>query len=80
MYDTFIFIYLYKNLIVIFLCLANQTKAKLKADGTNVGGWFQSLATFTGSVYRRYPSMELEGLLQYILNQLKVGKKIINEA
>jgi hypothetical protein len=59
--------------------LANQAKAKLKADGTNVGGWFQSLATFAGSVYRRYPSMELEGLLQYILNQLKVSKELKEE-
>jgi THO complex subunit 2 len=43
---------------------------KVKQDGTNVAAWFGSLAQFAGFYYRRYSSVELEGLLQYVFNQL----------
>lgn len=40
-------------------------------DGVNMEEWFQWLAAFTGIICRRYPSMELSALLQYLTNQLK---------
>ena len=34
--------------------LADNKRDKLKPDGLNIEHWVQSLASFTGSVYRKY--------------------------
>ena len=51
--------------------LSNPEKERTKQDGTNVSMWLQSLAAFTGTLYRRYAMMDCSPVLQYIANQLK---------
>ncbi|XP_068267883.1 THO complex subunit 2 isoform X1 [Nyctibius grandis] len=53
--------------------LANPEKERMKHDDTTISSWLQSLASFCGAVFRKYP-IELAGLLQYVANQLKAGK------
>ena len=38
--------------------------------------WMQSLSSFCGNLYKKYPSIELVGLLQYITNTLKSGTSL----
>ncbi|XP_072482051.1 THO complex subunit 2 isoform X3 [Notamacropus eugenii] len=57
----------------IIEALANPEKERMKHDDTTISGWLQSLASFCGAVFRKYP-IELAGLLQYVANQLKAGK------
>ena len=54
--------------------LANPEKERMKTDDTNLSLWLQSLANFAGSIFKKY-SIELVGLVQYIVNQLKAGKR-----
>ncbi|CAA6659375.1 unnamed protein product [Spirodela intermedia] len=49
---------------------------KLKEDGLNLSDWLQSLALFWGHLCKKYPSMELRGLFDYLVNQLKKGSGI----
>ncbi|XP_038684183.1 THO complex subunit 2 isoform X4 [Tripterygium wilfordii] len=53
--------------------LALGGRDKLKDDGLNLSDWLQSLASFWGHLCKKYPSMELRGLFQYLVNQLKRG-------
>ncbi|XP_045691270.1 LOW QUALITY PROTEIN: THO complex subunit 2-like [Phyllostomus hastatus] len=57
----------------IIEALANPEKERMKHDDTTISSWFQSLASFCGAVFRKYP-IDLAGLLQYVANQLKAGK------
>ncbi|XP_036736725.2 THO complex subunit 2 isoform X6 [Manis pentadactyla] len=57
----------------IIEALANPEKEKMKHDDTTISSWLQSLASFCGAVFRKYP-IDLAGLLQYVANQLKAGK------
>ena len=50
--------------------------AKLKEDGMNESHWYQSLSTFAGHLYRRYPEVELEPVLQYVMQQLKSNQSL----
>jgi len=52
--------------------LSNPEKERTKTDGTNISLWLQSLATFAGTLCRRW-NIEVSILLQYILNQLRDG-------
>lgn len=66
---TFFLILFPKDIILEHL--ASQ-KPKMKSDGINVAGWFQSLTLFCGAISKRYPqSIELESLLYYIRHQLQ---------
>ena len=56
--------------------LASPTKTRLKDDGLNVSLWMQSLSSFCGNLYKKYPSVELVGVLQYITNTLKSGQSL----
>ena len=49
---------------------------RLKEDGLNVSLWMQSLSSFCGNLYKKYPGIELVGLLQYITNTLKSAQII----
>ncbi|XP_030836802.1 THO complex subunit 2 isoform X1 [Strongylocentrotus purpuratus] len=53
--------------------LANPEKERMKHDETSLSLWMQSLAAFCGAMFRKY-NIELTGLLQFVANQLKVGK------
>jgi len=54
--------------------LSSPSKTRLKEDGLNVSLWMQSLSSFCGNLYKKYPGIELVGLLQYITNTLKSGQ------
>ena len=58
---------------IILSHLASPQKTQMKTDGLNVSMWMQSLSSFCGNLYKKYPSIELVGLLQYIANTLKSG-------
>ncbi|PWN30709.1 hypothetical protein BDZ90DRAFT_229713 [Jaminaea rosea] len=64
-YDVFSF-----NLID---ALSNPEKERTKQDGQNISLWLKSLASFTGTLYRRYAMMDPVPVLQYICNQLKAN-------
>uniref|UniRef100_A0A7S2R5A3 THO complex subunit 2 n=1 Tax=Rhizochromulina marina TaxID=1034831 RepID=A0A7S2R5A3_9STRA len=38
-----------------------------------VADWFRNLATFIGAFYRNHPTVELQGLLQFVLEKLNAG-------
>ncbi|XP_016465502.1 THO complex subunit 2 isoform X1 [Nicotiana tabacum] len=61
---------------VVIERLAQSGREKLKDDGLNLCDWLQSLASFWGHLCKKYPSMELRGLFQYLVNQLKRGNGI----
>ncbi|KAK4779350.1 hypothetical protein SAY86_006878 [Trapa natans] len=61
---------------VVIERLAQGGREKLKDDGLNLSDWLQSLASFWGHLCKKYPSMELRGLFQYLVNQLKRGQGI----
>ncbi|KAL7181121.1 hypothetical protein ACSBR1_040061 [Camellia fascicularis] len=61
---------------VVIERLAQGGREKLKDDGLNLSDWLQSLASFWGHLCKKYPSMELRGLFQYLVNQLKKGNGI----
>ncbi|TFK56192.1 hypothetical protein OE88DRAFT_1621965 [Heliocybe sulcata] len=60
-------------LYIILDALANPNKNRVKDDGVNTADWLQSLASFTGMLFRRY-SADLTPLLKYIVNQLLNGE------
>jgi THO complex subunit 2 len=49
----------------------SRPQKSMKSDGTHVSLWLTSLANFSGSFYRRYPNVELAGLLQYLIQRLQ---------
>ena len=44
------------------------------ASGLNTEQWLTSLETFTGAFYKRFPDVELRGLLSYIAQRLQDGE------
>ncbi|KAJ7067990.1 transcription factor/nuclear export subunit protein 2-domain-containing protein [Mycena amicta] len=58
---------------IILDSLANPEKERVKPDGVNISDWLQSLASFTGMLFRRY-SADLTPVLKYIVNQLHNGQ------
>ncbi|KAH9899792.1 transcription factor/nuclear export subunit protein 2-domain-containing protein [Cubamyces lactineus] len=58
---------------IILDALANPHKDRVKDDGVNTSDWLQSLASFTGMLFRRY-SADLTPLLTYIVHQLHNGQ------
>ncbi|GAB6023947.1 THO complex subunit 2 [Chamberlinius hualienensis] len=59
----------------IIEALANPDKTKMTHDGTSISPWLQSLSAFCGAIYKKY-SIELNGLLQYVANNLKAEKSL----
>ncbi|CAB3401547.1 unnamed protein product [Caenorhabditis bovis] len=53
--------------------LADPSKQALKSTDATISPWLQALGTLVGSLYRRYP-LELNGMLEYVQNQLKMCK------
>ncbi|KAH7888047.1 transcription factor/nuclear export subunit protein 2-domain-containing protein [Phlebopus sp. FC_14] len=58
---------------IILDALSNPHKNRVKDDGVNTSDWLQSLASFTGMLFRRY-SADLSPLLKYIVHQLYNGQ------
>ncbi|XP_059482003.1 THO complex subunit 2 isoform X2 [Neocloeon triangulifer] len=55
--------------------LSQADKKRFKHDGTSISLWLQSLASFCGAVFKKYP-IDLAGLLQYVANQLLAQKSL----
>ncbi|EPQ27722.1 uncharacterized protein PFL1_04859 [Pseudozyma flocculosa PF-1] len=53
--------------------LSNPEKERTKQDGTNISLWLKSLASFCGTLYKRYAMMDCTPVLQYLVNQLKAN-------
>ncbi|KAG1694453.1 hypothetical protein DVH05_021261 [Phytophthora capsici] len=49
----------------------SRPQKSMKSDGTHVSLWLTSLANFSGSFYRKYPTVELAGLMQYLIQRLQ---------
>lgn len=60
-------------LFCVIETLSNPIKEQSKHEGTSISSWLISLANFCGAVIKKY-QIELPGLLQFIANQLKIGK------
>ncbi|KAG2755797.1 hypothetical protein P692DRAFT_20853707 [Suillus brevipes Sb2] len=58
---------------IILEALSNPHKNRVKDDGVNTSDWLQSLASFTGVLFRRY-SADLSPLLKYVVHQLYNGQ------
>ncbi|KAH7100543.1 transcription factor/nuclear export subunit protein 2-domain-containing protein [Auriculariales sp. MPI-PUGE-AT-0066] len=58
-------------LYTVLQAFADPDKERVKEDGISVSQWLQSLASFTGSLCRRYPQIEQLHVLQYIVNRLR---------
>ena len=54
--------------------LASPEKQALKTETGMISPWLLALASFVGALYRRY-NIELDGMLYYVINQLKDGKR-----
>ncbi|VDK82979.1 unnamed protein product [Cylicostephanus goldi] len=53
--------------------LASPDKQQLKASDGKLSPWLQALATLVGAIYKKY-NVELSGMLNYVMNQLKNEK------
>ncbi|CAI7847204.1 unnamed protein product, partial [Closterium sp. NIES-54] len=51
-------------------------RSTIKEDGLNIADWLQCLASFWGSVCKKYPLVELRGLLSYLVNRLHQGEAV----
>ena len=60
---------------VLLLQMSERTD-KLKEDGMNESDWYQSLCRFAGAMWRRWPDVESEPLVQYVMNQLKMNQPL----
>ena len=60
------------NVLIFCICdsLSDPSRDRTKTDGTSISIWLTALATFCGTVYKKY-NIDLTGLLQYVTNQLK---------
>ena len=58
----------------IIEALGHPQKERMKHGDTNISNWLKGLASFCGNIFKKYP-IELNGLLQYVSNQLKAGKR-----
>lgn len=60
----------FEALVFVLLdALSNEDKERVKSDGVNISDWLQNLASFTGMLFRRYPT-DLTPILQYLVHQL----------
>ncbi|KAF9978216.1 THO complex subunit 2, partial [Mortierella antarctica] len=53
--------------------LSKTTRSKVQDDGTSPAKWMITLSSFSGQLYRKYNSPDLSGILQYIVNQLRIS-------
>ena len=54
--------------------LGSPQKERMKYNDTNISQWLKGLSSFCSNIFKKY-SIELTGLLQYVANQLKAGKR-----
>lgn len=49
-------------------------RSRLKEDGVNVSQWLQSLETYIGALCKRFPSLEVRGIISYLILRLAKGE------
>jgi THO complex subunit 2 len=49
-------------------------RSRLKEDGVNVSQWLQSLETYIGALCKRFPSLEVRGIISYLIHRLAKGE------
>ncbi|KAL1743555.1 transcription factor/nuclear export subunit protein 2-domain-containing protein [Schizophyllum fasciatum] len=54
---------------VVLDALSNPNKPRVKDDGVNLSDWLQSLASFTGLLFRRF-GPDMKPVLRYVVQQL----------
>nr|CAG8487603.1 15373_t:CDS:10 [Entrophospora candida] len=64
----------YDVLTYLILSILADKKDKIKDDKLNVSDWLQHLAQFCGNICRKYNTMDLKSILQYVVNQLKCNE------
>lgn len=70
------------SLDVLCFCILNRltgamggvNRSRLKEDGVNVSQWLQSLETFIGALCRQFPSLEIRGIISYLVFRLRKGE------
>jgi THO complex subunit 2 len=67
-------LYLKKFLVCLIESLASPEKQTLKTETGMISPWLLALSSFVGALYRRY-NIDLDGMLYYVINQLKDGKR-----
>ena len=60
----------------IIEALGSPQKERMKYNDTNISQWLKGLSSFCSNIFKKY-SIELTGLLQYVANQLKAGKRFV---
>ncbi|XP_050689638.1 THO complex subunit 2-like isoform X2 [Eriocheir sinensis] len=55
--------------------ILSENKDRIANDAMAISTWLQSLSSFCGAVYKKYP-IDLGGILQFVANQLKAEKSI----
>ena len=77
--DTFKFVSLL-SLDVMGFCLvhslflsSDNIKSKVKQDGVNAAQWLSSIETFCGAFYKKFPHVEIRGILSFLCQQLSKG-------
>ena len=60
----------------LLLKQVSEGGGKLKEDGMNESHWYQSLASFAGHFYRKYPEVDFTPLVQYVMNALKMNQSL----
>lgn len=53
--------------------LGGNKRSRNQEDGMLTSPWLQALSEFAGSVFKRYPEMHAQSVLQYVAWQLKEG-------
>jgi len=56
--------------------LGKSESSKIKEDGQSHSNWLQALCKFAGYLYTKYPQVELEGLMHYLVRQLKLNRSL----
>lgn len=68
------------GLDVLGFCILQRLTAarrnRFKESGVHASQWLQSLESFTGAFYRRYPLVECQGLVSYLRRRLEDGQVI----
>lgn len=68
------------GLDVLGFCILQRLTAarrnRLKESGVHASQWLQSLESFTGTFYKRYPHVEFQGLVTYLRRRLEEGQVI----
>eukprot|EP00977_Amphora_coffeiformis_P022772 scaffold11454_cov168-Amphora_coffeaeformis.AAC.22 len=70
------------SLDVLCFCILNRltgsmgdaSRSRLKEDGVNVSQWLQSLETFIGALCKQFPSLEVRGIISYLILRLRKGE------